>query len=94
MRAKARRIVKEAEETSWKNFVSNINMKTTTQEIWKNIKKIKGETSSSIPGILKDDEWVTDPQNIANLFADSLEEDSYLSLGDIDDDRDEEMEYV
>ena len=45
LRAKARRSIKQAKRSSWKDFISKINARTPMTTIWNMIKKISGKKS-------------------------------------------------
>ena len=45
LRAKARRIIKQAKRSSWKDLISKINARTPMTTIWNMIKKINGKKS-------------------------------------------------
>ena len=46
-RAKARQTIREQKRHTWQNYVSKINSRTPINDIWKMIRKIKGNTSKS-----------------------------------------------
>ena len=47
MRAKARRTIKTAKRTSWKQYVSNINSRTPAKKVWDMIRKISGKSKTN-----------------------------------------------
>ena len=46
-RAKARRTIKSAKRKSWRTYVSNLNYKTPTKNVWDMVRKISGKSKSA-----------------------------------------------
>ena len=45
--AKARRIIKDAERTSWRQYVKKLNSKTPIKKVWDMIRKVSGKNKKS-----------------------------------------------
>ena len=76
-RAKTRALIKNKKRTSWKQFCNTLNSKTPAQKVWKAIRKIKGKGGkSSIRHLKENGKLITDKQNIVNLLASTLAENS------------------
>ena len=72
-RAKARRIMKESKRTTWRNYVSKININTKTKKVWNMMRKIEGKCSSTpIPHISMDNKISTNQKDISNSLADNF----------------------
>ena len=68
--AKRKRTIKKAKRASWKNYISKINTKTSSKEIWDKIRKLQGKFIPSPLPILRDDNrYVSDPKDVAELLA-------------------------
>ena len=46
-RAKARRTIKEAKRTSWRQYVNKLNSKTKVKKVWDMIRKVSGKNKKS-----------------------------------------------
>ena len=70
LRAKARRIIKQAKRSSWKDFISKINTRTPMTTIWNMIKKINGKNQSMKYSHIKvDDKIYESKEEIANILG-------------------------
>ena len=70
LRAKARRIIKQAKRSSWKDFSSKINDRTPMTTIWNMIKKINGKNQSMKYSHIKvDDKIYENKEEIANILG-------------------------
>ena len=69
MRVKARRIIKRAKLSSWKDFISKINARTHMTTIWNMIKKINGKNQSLKYSHIKDDKIYESKEEIANILG-------------------------
>ena len=69
-RAKAVKTLKRTKKTSWRNFVSTLNVNTPMTKIWSRVKKMKGKYSShTTPCLEVDGGYVTEPTDVANALA-------------------------
>ena len=72
-RAKARRTIKQAKRTSWRNLVSKINHNTSSRTVWNMVKKIQGKNiRQPVHHLLVNSVPVTDPSEIANTLAQTI----------------------
>ena len=70
MRALAQRTQKDAQKTSWMNYVSTINSYTEYGKIWKRVDKIKGKHRPRPTPTLKiNNEKITEPGRVATTLA-------------------------
>lgn len=70
LKAKAKRIVKTQNQTSWQNFRPSLDLKTEPKIVWKAIREIKGKKLTSSLGHLKvHGKRITDKKQTANLLA-------------------------
>ena len=46
-RAKARRTIKDAKRTSWRQYVNKLNSRTPTKKVWDMIRKVSGKNKKS-----------------------------------------------
>ena len=70
LRAKARRIIKQAKRSSWKDFISKINTRTPMTTIWNMIKKINGKNQNMKYSHIKvDDKIYESKEEIANILG-------------------------
>ena len=70
LRAKAGRIIKQAKQSSWKDFISKINTRTPMTTIWNMIKKINGKNQSMKYSHIKvDDKIYESKEEIANILG-------------------------
>ena len=77
LRAKARKVVKEAKRASWEKYVSDINYRTPITDIWRKIKSISGSNYHLAVSSLKEaDRVLTTPPEISECFGRRLAETS------------------
>ena len=70
LRAKARRIIKQAKRSSWKDFISKINTRSPMTTIWNTIKKINGKNQNMKYSHIKvDDKIYESKEEIANILG-------------------------
>ena len=70
LRAKFQRAQKDAQASSWKNYVSTINSRTESAKVWKKVAKIKGNHQPKPPPTLKvNGNTVSDPKEVATNLA-------------------------
>jgi ribonuclease HI len=70
MRAKARRTIRAAKKSSWRDYVSELNTKTTSKKIWDMVRKISGRTARNpIKHLNSNGTLITDTTDIANTLA-------------------------
>ena len=77
-RAKARRVVKESKRSSWKQYVSKLNMRSSVKKTWDMVRKISGKSLSS-PNVYiekPDGSKTINKGDIANTLADEFEKNS------------------
>uniref|UniRef100_A0A1Y1LIM0 Endonuclease/exonuclease/phosphatase domain-containing protein n=1 Tax=Photinus pyralis TaxID=7054 RepID=A0A1Y1LIM0_PHOPY len=76
-RAVARRTIKEAKKEAWRTYVSSINTQTTSTEVWKKIKTLKGTNQHfQINAVKTPSNIVTNKNEIAEIFANFFEHNS------------------
>ena len=68
-RAISRQIINISKTTSWKNFTSSINHKTTSSLMWSKINSIKGNNRIQTKTINSNDKTITDKKEIADAFG-------------------------
>ncbi len=77
LKAKAQWTLKQAKRKSWQEYVHSINSRTPCKQIWSKIRSIENKTVSWSPTTLKvNDTYETDPQKIADMFADHYSKES------------------
>ena len=65
-----RRIYKEARRQSWINYISTLTSRTPTKQVWEKIRKINGKyIPTPQPSLLVNDNYISDPTKVANIFA-------------------------
>ena len=76
-RARARRDIKQAKRTSWRNYVNKLNSFTKSKKVWDMIRKISGKNRSNpLKHLSKENTKVTNKQSIANLLAETFSNNS------------------
>ena len=78
-RVLARRVIRDAKRTSWRDFVSQINRDTPVKTIWNYIKRIIGKFKSRTIYLCLDGHLIDDPKLIAEEITqhfDSVSADS------------------
>ena len=79
-RAKARRTIKQSKRTSWRQYVSRLNSRSSVKKTWDMIRKINGKNSSLNVGHLNvGHDVVTFKADIADVLADTFAEKSSSS---------------
>ncbi|MPD07009.1 hypothetical protein E2C01_102850 [Portunus trituberculatus] len=69
-RARACRVLKEAQRVSWKAYVSSIDVRTPLTDVFNKVRRIAGKYSAPSPPILLSaGRTVADLRNVADLFA-------------------------
>ena len=77
LRAKARRVIKQAKRSSWKDFISKINARTPMTTIWNMIKKINGKNQSmKYSNIKVDDKIYESKEQVANILGRTIKSNS------------------
>ena len=70
LRAQFQRAQKDAQATSWKNYVSSVNSKTECAKVWKRVAKIKGTHRPKPPPTLKiNNVKISAPKEVATNLA-------------------------
>ena len=79
-RAKARRTIKQSKRTSWRQYVSRLNSRSSVKKTWDMIRKINGKNSSLNVGHLNvGHDFVSSKADIADVLADTFAEKSCSS---------------
>ena len=68
-RAIFRHTILTARRTSWQSFVSAITVKTSSNEVWKKVRKLKGKPPNKAVVLIKEGNYISEPISIADLFA-------------------------
>ena len=70
-KAKARRTVREAQVTSWRELISMFNHRTPMKKLWETLRKFnyKGRISRQYPVLIENDATIDDPLEVANTFG-------------------------
>nr|XP_012148622.1 PREDICTED: uncharacterized protein LOC105663561 [Megachile rotundata] len=80
VRAKARKVLKQAKKDAWINYISSLTKNTPCDKMWNKLKKINGQKVNSqitaIKGI--DNSIITDSIEMANLLATTFAKNSNL----------------
>ncbi|XP_053376614.1 uncharacterized protein LOC128547602 [Mercenaria mercenaria] len=69
LRNKAVEIIKKAKRTSLEKYITQINHKTTSKEVWDVVNKFRGKSSSSIGTLLNDNDPVVMEKDKANFLV-------------------------
>ena len=76
-KAKARKTLKEAKKTCWREYVNGINISTKPKAVWRMIKGIAGKNNSApIKHLSSDGIKITDKKDIAGKLAENFSENS------------------
>lgn len=76
-KAISRRTIRNSKRNSWSKFLNEINSKTTSKDLWRKIRSIKGiNTSFTITSLEESDELITDTRQIAEKIASTFEKNS------------------
>ena len=68
-RAKARRTILVAKQTSWRTYITKINRFTPVGQVWKIIHKISGISYSHTPVLLANGKTISSPEEITETFG-------------------------
>ncbi|MPC62170.1 hypothetical protein E2C01_056253 [Portunus trituberculatus] len=69
-RARARRVLKEVQRTSWKAYISSINVRAPLTDVFNNVRRITRKYSApSLPVLLSVGRTVADPKTVADFFV-------------------------
>ena len=81
MRAKARKTIKTAKRTSWKQYVSKLNSRTPSKKVWDMIWKISGKSKTNKLIYLKSSNGNinTSKKEISNVFGETFQQNSSRS---------------
>ena len=72
-RAHVRFLIRKSQRESWKTYVSSINEKTPINKVWEKVNKISGKYSNRHTPVLRNNqEIVSDPAAVADIFGESL----------------------
>ena len=74
-RAKARKTIRAAKRDSWQNYVSSLNSRTTSKQVWDRIKKIEGKATNPVQVVVHlqvDGRLLTAMEDIVNAMAESF----------------------
>ena len=73
-RSRARYVKNEARRSSWKNYVSGLNINTPMSKVWSRIRKMSGKYSAhQAPCLSYNNDVTSNPLLIAEMFADHFE---------------------
>lgn len=72
-RNNARKIIKDAKENSWRNFVENISIHSSTAEMWKRVNILQGRLQRPKLFIKTDGNFSDEPSVVSELFAEHYE---------------------
>ena len=76
-RAKARRTIKDAKQTSWREYVSKINASTKPKKVWDMVNKISGKNHKPpLKHIIHNGTKITNKREIAEHLAENLSQTS------------------
>ena len=71
--AKCRYTFNEARKSSWQEYVSSLTPNVRPNQVWKRLSKMRGKYAQSpLPTLLRDGELVVDPQQTANILAETF----------------------
>lgn len=80
MRAKARRTIKQAKRTSWQNYISKINSRTSMKNVWNMLRKISGKNKNlSYSHIKSNDNTFESKEEITNILGKNFHKNSSSS---------------
>ena len=81
MQAKARKTIKTAKRTSWKQYVSKLNSRTPAKKVWDMIRKISGKSKASKLIHLKSSNGKinTSKNEISNVLGENFQHNSSSS---------------
>ena len=55
--------------TSWQSFISSITVKISSNEVWKEVRNLKGKLPSKSVILIEEENYISEPINIAYVFA-------------------------
>ena len=75
VKAQTRRIIKQAQRSSWRELVSMFHHRTPMNKLWDILRKFSHKTriSKPVPVIVQDDRVIDDPTAVANAFGQFFE---------------------
>ncbi|KAG5863050.1 hypothetical protein JTB14_000188 [Gonioctena quinquepunctata] len=74
LRARAHRLIKESERTSWEKYVSSLAADTPVSEVWRRIRSFSGKNFYNSPqALVVNDTMITTDQEMSEAFADHYE---------------------
>ena len=78
IQARTKKLFKQKERDSWKNYVSSVNVNTPSKKVWNMIRKITGKNVASPMHHIKDENGtlITDRVQIANTLGATIEKSS------------------
>ena len=78
IQARTKKLFKQEKRDSWKNYVSSVNVNTSSKKVWDMIRKITGKDVASPMHHLKDDNGtiITDRVEIAKTLGAAIEKSS------------------
>ena len=78
IQARTKKLFKQKERDSWKNYVSSVNVNTPSKKVWDMIRKITGKNVASPMHHLKDENGtlITNRVEIANTLGEAIEKSS------------------
>ena len=68
-RARAKYLIKQAKKRSWEEYISTISYSTPSTEVWGKINKIKGSQNFSVRPLHFNNNVVSNPYELSNIFA-------------------------
>ena len=69
-KAKQKRVFKKAKRSSWRKYISEINIKTPSSKVWTKIRKLQGKfTPSPLPTIKMGETYISDPKQVADILG-------------------------
>lgn len=68
-RKHCRKIIQDAKQTSWENFVQSINTETTSSEVWNRVNRLLGKRQSNMISLNLPDGFTNNGKAVANALA-------------------------
>ncbi|GFO10696.1 RNA-directed DNA polymerase from mobile element jockey [Plakobranchus ocellatus] len=75
-KAKAKFVIKKSKKQSWKTYVSSLNSNTSSQTVWKKIRKIKGKNFTPSCHLKKDGQIISNLKDHADHMAETFSNNS------------------
>lgn len=72
-RNNARKVITDAKEHSWQNFVEGVSVHSSSSELWRRVNVLQGRPQRSKPSIKIDGSFSDDPVQVSESFADYYE---------------------